>query len=237
MSKRRILLVCLVFVLGIAGTASADLIGHWKFDEFSGDVAADSSGNGYEGTIYGGPVWIPGQNLAALRFDGTDDYVGTGVSLLNNMSDFSMTGWVSARNPGAARIGLFGQNDLIEMGFNNGNLSIWTAATGGTTSTAWTFPNDTWHHVAIVDEGTDMMIYLDGELAVTGTGSDSYGTSSYPFNIGGGGIWDATGNWFSGAIDDVRVYNHSLSEAEIQDTMETRGWPYATSPNPADGAI
>jgi hypothetical protein len=236
MSKKTICLACLVFVLGIAGTASADLIGRWKFDEFSGDVAADSSGNGYDGTIYGGPAWIPGQNLAALRFDGTNDYVGTGVSLLNNMTDFSMTGWVSARNPDGSRIGVFGQNDLIEMGFNTGSISIWTAP-GGTTSTAWTFPNDTWHHVAIVDEGTDMMIYLDGELAVTGAGSDSYGTSSYPFNIGGGGIWDATGNWFSGAIDDVRLYNHALSEAEIQDTMETNPWPYAASPSPADGAI
>jgi hypothetical protein len=236
MYKRLICLVFFVFALGLDGNASADLIGHWKFDEFFGNVAADSSGNDYNGTLYGGPTWIPGQNFAALRFDGINDYVGTGVSLLNNISDFSMTGWVSARNPGDSRIGLFGQNDLIEMGFDGGNIAVWTAASDAT-STVWIFPNDTWHHVAIVAKGTDMMIYLDGELAATGAGANNYGTSSYPFNIGGGGVWDESGNWFSGAIDDVRVYNHALSEAEIHETMEIRGWPYAGNPNPADGAL
>jgi hypothetical protein len=237
MCRRLIFLTCLVFVLSMAGNASADLIGHWRFDEGSGDTAADTSGNGYNGTLNGGPSWVPGKSLGALEFDGTDDYVGTGQSLLDNMSEFSLALWVSARNPSASRIGLVGQNDLIEMGFMNGNAEVWTSATG-TTTTPWPFSNDTWHHIAVVADGTNMNIYLDGELAISGGASTvNFGTSGFSVNIGGGGVWDASGNWFSGQIDDVRIYDHALSEVEISETMETKPWPYALNPVPADGAL
>jgi hypothetical protein len=204
-------LICWTFfalVLGLAGSVSADLIGHWRFDEGSGTVAYDSSGNGHDGTIYGSPSWVSGVGGNALEFDGTDDYVGTGESLLDNMSEFTLACWVRAGNPGSDRIGLIGQNDLIEMGFMSGNVEMWTNVTS-TTSTQWTFEYYTWHHIAVSGGATGTKIYLDGELAVTGRGSANYGTSTFPVNIGGGGIWDTSGNWFLGQIDDVRIYNHA----------------------------
>ena len=142
MCRKLIYLVCFVLVLSIAGNASADLVAHWRFDEGSGDVAYDTSGNGHDGTINGAPNWVPGVGGSALEFDGTDDYVGTGESLLDNMSEFTLAFWVSAGNPGGSRIGLVGQNDLVEMGFNGGNAEIWTSA-AGTTNTPWTFDNYT----------------------------------------------------------------------------------------------
>ena len=156
MSKKFIGLIVLVFVLGLAQASLAAwdpntdpaLIGWWKFDEGSGTAAADSSGKGNNATVYGGATWIAGFRGGGIDFDGVDDYVGTGKSLLNNAADFTMTGWVKARNATASRIGLFGQNDLIEMGFMSGNVEVWTTA-AGTVTTAYRF-NDTgeWHHIA-----------------------------------------------------------------------------------------
>jgi hypothetical protein len=241
MSKKCMGLIILVLVLGLvqASLAAWDpntdpaLIGWWKFDEGSGSVAKDSSGHGNDGTINGNAQWVEGWRGSALNFDGTDDYVGTGKSLLNNAVDYTMCGWVKSRNSTASRIGLFGQNDLIEMGFNNGNAEIW-GATGGTTSTPWAFNNATeWHHIAVVDSGSSVMIYIDGVLANTG-GGGTHGTSTYFFNIGGGGIWDATGNWFNGQIDDVRLYSRALKAAEVKSLIPPV--VKATKPNPPSGA-
>ena len=66
------------------------------------------------------------------------------------------------------------------------------------------------------DYGENDWVYVDGGVAVIGgSTTNSYGSSTYPLNIGGGGIWDATGNWFSGQIDDVRLYDYALSQDEI----------------------
>ena len=105
-----------------------DLAGWWTFDEGAGAVAADLSANGNDATVFGDAAWVPGFYGTALNFDGSDDYVGTELSLLDNVEDFTMAGWVMARNPTGSRIGLFGQNDLIEMGFNGGGASVWTSA-------------------------------------------------------------------------------------------------------------
>jgi len=209
-----------------------NLIGWWTFDEGEGTLALDASGHDNTGVVKGATWVADGQIGGALDFDGTDDYVGTGKSLLDNMSEFSLTCWAAAGNPGSDRIGLVGQNDLIEMGFMGGNAQIWTAATG-TTKTPWTFDNYTWHHIAIAADATSLKIYIDGQLKSTGGGTANYGTSSYPVNIGGGGIWDADGNWFLGQIDDVRIYNITLSDAEIQAMVAP---PEAWAPSPADGA-
>ena len=73
MCRKLIFLVCFIFMLCLVSTASADLIGYWTFDEGSGNVAADSSGNGNDGTLEGGPNWVSGQLGSALEFEGSDD--------------------------------------------------------------------------------------------------------------------------------------------------------------------
>jgi len=218
------------------------LIGWWAFDEGSGATAADSSGNGNDGTINGGPEWVDGFSPAwvsevsgtALEFDGVDDYVDTGEPLLDNMSAFTLAGWIVAGNPTASRIGLVGQNDLIEMGFNSGNIEIWTSASG-TTNASWTLGTEDWHHFAVVATSSSMTIYLDGAAAATGSGAADYGTAAYNVNIGGGGIWDASGNWFQGTMDDVRIYTRALTAAEVKVFIPPKLKAY--NPVPEDGTV
>ena len=146
----------------------------------------------------------------SLNFDGVDDYVGTGTSLLNNLSQFTMYGWISPENYGSD-IGFFGQNDCIEFGFYDANTIIGWTNYGGLVSwdfTDATFSLNTMHHIVLVGSGYDLKIYVDGDLKATGGSSTSnYSTSTYDFNIGGGGIWDDSGNWFNGSIDEVAIWN------------------------------
>ena len=51
------------------------LVGWWKFDEGSGTVAYDSSGNGHDGNLTNGPTWVAGKIGGALSFDGVNDHV------------------------------------------------------------------------------------------------------------------------------------------------------------------
>ena len=132
----------------------------------------------------------------SLSFDGVNDYVGLGVSLLNNMTHFTMAGWLNINSSGN-REGFFGQNNAIEFGWQNSSSMWGWSASGG--QVFWSIDNSfsfgQWHHIVLVGDGTSMKIYIDGQLKATGGGSTSnYGSSSYPFNIGGGGIWDVTGS-------------------------------------------
>ena len=72
------------------------LVGWWKFDETNGTIAHDSSGNGYDGNLSGGPTWSTGKIGGALSFDGVDDWVNLGanafpdIGLPNQAATFSI---------------------------------------------------------------------------------------------------------------------------------------------------
>src|SRR5207247_1757265 len=83
-----------------------------------------------------------------------------------------------------------------------------------------------WYMVAGVAGGTNVNLFL---LSTNGAGSfqvlqsttsgntTNYGSSAYPFRIGGNGILDATGNYFNGTLDEVAVFDRALSVGELSD--------------------
>jgi len=242
MSKNLICLISLLLVLSLAGSASAELIAHWAFNEQAGTVATDISGNGHNGTIEGAPNWVPGAAGSALEFDGVDDMVTIGESLLDNLTEFSLTLWVDPVNFTANRIALVGQNDCIEFGFNGGgDIRCWNTSGIGNVTFAYPHGTGEWHHIAAIGDSTGMSLYIDG-LRVVGPGTappaSGYGSSTFTVNIGAA-IWDGAGNWYNGKMDDVRVYSHALTAQELQAAMEAAGevWPYAVKPLPPDNAV
>jgi hypothetical protein len=71
MCEKLIYLTCLVLVLGVTGSVSAQILVHYKLDETSGAVASDISGKGNDGIIEGDPNWVAGWMDGALQFDGS----------------------------------------------------------------------------------------------------------------------------------------------------------------------
>jgi hypothetical protein len=118
MCKKLMYLISFVLVLNIAGNVSANLVAHWKFDDGSGTTAQDSSGNGYDGTLFGEPKWVAGQIGGALEFDGTNDYVELPIgSLISSLTSSTFATWVDFSNEGGAwqRIFDFGTGTIINM--------------------------------------------------------------------------------------------------------------------------
>jgi len=196
---------------------AAGLLIKYLFDQGSGTTVTDGSGKGNAGTINGTPRWVPGVSGTALEFDGAVNYVSTGKSLLNNLPAFTIACWLRGDLSAANRSGLIGQNDCVEYGVASGNtIQIWTAG-GGAVNLPWPYSStDKWHHLTAVADGAGIVFYLDGRPAASGgTATTSYGTSTFSANIGGGGVFDATGNYFIGQIDEVYVYQRALSAAEV----------------------
>lgn len=213
----------------VANNASG-LLAYYKCNEGSGTTLANSCTNtsGIDGTLVSAS-WFANSpiqhNGNAVNLDGTDDKISTQLSV-SNLGAFTLEGWVNASGA-SNRIAFFGQNDAIEFGFSDATtIQGFTGNTGpgGTNSVAWTFDNttfpfNTWHHVAFTADGTNLKLYVDGQLKSTSYNPlGNYGSSADLVNIGAA-VWDNTGNNFAGSIDEVRIWNVARTQAQIQAYM------------------
>ncbi len=255
MIKKLIFLSCFALLLSMAGRASADLILHWKFDEGSGNVVNDSSGNGHVGTIEGA-TWTVDEKGPCLAFGGDGDRVvdENGPDYLNGLDAVTIAVWIkSNRVPTDAG---FIQGEEPDGGDNIFTMRYDAAgATSGGSSLlkmAIVAPGDEqqlesssnlqtteWQHVALVwARGEELQFYVNGELDTPSANSAprDVSTSDVTILIVGQGAKDAAGGW-DGLIDDVRIYDTALTQVEIQAAMAGTVWPYAIGPVPADGTF
>jgi|GEM_PF-1152838 len=218
-------------------------VAYWRLNETAGTAAtnigtsAPDNVAGYMGNITLGQAGPqpPSQssfesNNIAPMFNGSDSYVSGPYELLNDLSAFTMAGWIKPTATPGSRIGLFGQNDLVEFGFNSGNtLNLWTPS--GSVTYNYPHPLNEWHHVAVVGGDGKLKIYVDGILCSSSSVNvDTFGESEYFFNIGGGGIWDGSGNFFTGQIDEVAVWFRALSDDELTMLTQTNSASADLSP-------
>ena len=105
-------------------------IAYWDFDDQGANETVDLRGD-YNATLYGEPEYVTGHSGSAsdfaIQFDGIDDYVSSEAPLLNELTEFTMSGWVNFTESQGNRTGLFGQNDLVEFGMISANqMQLWT---------------------------------------------------------------------------------------------------------------
>jgi len=218
-------------------------IAYWRFNEApptainSGSLGAAANGtyNGGGGTGSQAPtppafIGFEAGNTAA-QFDGLDDSVTTAISLMNGRPAFTISSWIRRNQDQANRTGIWGQNDIVEFGYiDNNTLQLWTD--NGLNVSPNPFPNGQWAHVAIVSEGNgaNSHIYTNGVLAATRSHSLP-ADNSFFFNIGGGGVFDGTGNFFNGQIDEVAVFDKALNASQIAAQYAGAFTPITPLPN------
>jgi hypothetical protein len=244
MSKKLTYLIISAFVTGLVNSATAELVGHWRLDEGSGNIANDSSGYGNQGTLQGDPQWVAGYYGAALAFDGTDDNIDCGNDHSLNITDeITLSAWINmARRPDvdswftipwkedAYSMYLYGADNTVttlaaDFWLDTGRADIWNGPDIDIP------PND-WTHIAVTFNGTDFEFYVNGEHDYTQNEPATIEISAIDF------LFTENGSNFEGLIDDVRIYNRALTQAEILVAMEgSEGYPYALGPKPADGAM
>ena len=254
MFRQSICLISLILVLWVTGNTEAGLVGHWRLD----GSATDSSGNGHDGEIFGDSKWVDGKIGGALEFDGDDWIEMPGTSAAESFAalegEVTWAAWFKTSSSGVI-------NTLMAQGpagaaHVRGNRSINIEASGVimirahsvgalTSINSSAVVNDgEWHHVAVTiafeTDGTNdtMKVYIDGDLSI------GYETNTININQHSGDATDfivtlgARGTTpFNGLIDDVRIYDHVLSDVEILAIMTGKPWPYAFGPDPADGAL
>ncbi|HEX7469405.1 MAG TPA: CotH kinase family protein [Verrucomicrobiae bacterium] len=209
-------------------------VAYWRLNETNGLTAANLGSDGVSGEGgYLGNIVLGGTGLRppqfptlettnyAPTFDGTSAYVNGPYQLVNDLPAFTIAGWIKPSVTPSSRTGLFGQNDTMEFGFNTSStIQIWTPA--GSVTASYPFANNQWHYVTVVGGNGQLALYLDGNPAGSTTVSAAnFGESEYDFNIGGGGIFDATGNYFTGQIDEVAVWYRALATNEINSLLAT----------------
>ena len=242
MSKKLIYLFSFVLVMGLALANVArgvdpGLVGWWKFDEMAGTIAYDSSGNGNDGTFVGDPQWVAGKIGGALEFDGNGDYVDCGAILAFNINtNITVACWIKVRQLDKSWQAIVTKGDdswRVHRHNSSNNLGWGTTGPSSRNTRGSVNVNDgQWHHVAGVYDGTQKHLYMDGNLDVSENSTGNINNSSYNVNIGENA--EATGRYWDGLIDDVRVYNRVLTQEEIQQIMI--GIPPGTAfdPSPAD---
>lgn len=205
--------------------ACDDIMAIWHLDEGSGSTAYDSSLYGNNGTIYGA-TWASGRFGSALSFDGVDDYVqvpdSSSLDITNEMSIelwFKPTGLGSvsghvmlARKQEAYAVVYSSDNYGLDLRF--GDTWYCDRVTGA-------FPYNNWYHLAVTFSVTQnkIKIYKNGNLIDTiDHNGQSNSLNSDPLRLG-----SYYGSYFfNGIIDDVCIYNRTLSADEIADLAKTQ---------------
>jgi len=218
-----------------------NLVAWWKFDEGTGSAALDWSGHNNHGTLMGNPLWVAGYDGDALDFDGNDDHVYSGdVSLPS--SAFTIAFWFNsetALNAGSPREDFIYWQSVSRphMSFNKsgtGEIGLWPNVGGDfdgplTMTNSWSA--GAWYHIAGTFDGTNFRIHVNGntERSVSHPGEHAATTGLFI------GCTSSNATNFNGMIDDVRIYDYALSDAEIKEAM--RGDPLlAWNPKPANNS-
>jgi hypothetical protein len=192
------------------------LIAHWPLDEEQGSKTYDSAAD-CDGNLIGGPVWQPDSGIVdgALQFDGIDDYVSTESVLNPADGKFSVVAWINGGAPGQS---LLSQTDGVSwlcMDSMEGNLMTKLTNSGRYSVdpllSQARISDGHWHRIGFVWDGSYRHLYVDGIEVVTDTEPLSDLESAEGGLYFGAGSTLAPGTFFSGLIDDIRIYNRAVA--------------------------
>ncbi len=218
------------------------LVAAFGFDEGSGTTVGDSSGNGYTGNIIGAAWTASGKFGNALSFNGTSSYVSASIPTLPT-GDYTWSSWVNPNQTGTFRgimvsrgSGLGG----VELDIDAGRINVWSNGNLGLIS-GTIIPVGVWTHVALTRAGSTIRLYINGSQDPN-TGADGLANdfAGCPLLIGVDNDSGCTGSLngnFDGLIDEIRVYNRALSQAEIQSYMNTPVTPVGPDTTPPETSI
>ena len=211
--------------LSVSSSVSSGLVLALSFDEGSGTVAADSSGNANHGTISGATWTVGGKYGNALVFNGTNARVIINDSqLLHLTTEMTLEAWVNPSTVTSTwRDVVYKGNDNYFLEAMSPNASPAAGGIFGSTpretyGTAALTAN-TWAHQAATYDGATLRVYVNGVAVASVAQTGNIATSTNPLEIGGDSIY---GQFFNGTIDEVRVYSRALTAAEIQTDMTIR---------------
>ncbi len=223
---------------------------YWPLDTGTGTRAYDVSTTGDSGTLQNAPSWVAGKLGQAVSFNGSTQYLSTSTTQ-TNPSTFTVELWFKTTTTQGGQLIGFGGNQTgastnhdrqlymtdggqLIFGTNNGTIH--------TVSSVGSYNDGNWHHVAATIGAAGLTLVIDGSRAgtdgstTTGGNYAGYWRPAYD-NLSG---WPSapTSAFFAGSLDEIRVYDRQLTDAEIQGdyTAGNNGMRFAhTLPNVTPG--
>jgi TolA-binding protein len=204
-------------------------IAWWKLDGNADDV----TGNNNNCIVSGNPTYQAGVFGQAIGLDGEGDYVDCGnKATLSLTNQLTLTAWIKvdkfdkeyqtiiSKGDNSWRLARAGKSNSIEFACNGTTATKWN----GVGEVPWGVSSITnlndgkWHHVVGVFDGSALYLYIDGVLEAAKAAAKSIDISNYDVCIGVNA--QAPGRDWNGLVDDVRIYDYALSQAEIVSVMD-----------------
>ena len=198
------------------------------FEETAGTTANDSSTAKNNGTINGPTGTASGKYGRALSFDGTNDRVDVpDANSLDLTTGMTLEAWVKPTTNVGWRTAILKERgaDLLYALYSSNGAKPRTENFNGAENTAagtTALPLNAWSHIASTYDGANLRFYLNGTLAATKATTGAMPNTANPLHIGGNTVW---GEYFSGLIDEVRIYNRALTAAELTADMNAKVVP------------
>lgn len=202
-------------------------VGIWNLNETSGTVASDSSGNLNSGAV-NGAVWATGYKSNGLGFDGVNDFVDVGnkSNLQFGIGDFTASAWVKTDTISSDRF-IFWYGDVGNdkpqwwVKLVSGNISFAIDGISNPGSNSVVTNNapvsvGQWTHVTVIRKNQEIKIFINGTENNTGISSNIPDVTSTSNSLTIGKDKNGTTRYWDGMIDEVRLYDRALSNAEVQ---------------------
>lgn len=210
-----------------SGTATGNngLVAAYGFEETSGTTVTDASGNSNHGTIKEAVRITTGKYGNALKFDGINDWVTVNdSSSLDLSTDLTLEAWVYPTSlasngtvilkekSGGAVYNLYAyeNNNVPLSSFNDGSYRI--------ISGIQPLPLNKWTHLVATYDGQYHRLYVDG-TEVAKKAQSGLIQQGGVLRIGGNSVWN---EFFTGYIDEVRIYNRALTPTEVKYNLANR---------------
>jgi len=226
-------LASIQFVSGQGGQATREIT--WKVSDGieygSGVTSSLAVSHSDDARVFS----LSSANPYALEFDGTDDYLVAGGSLLNDLTEFTVSFWVkpdsNSNLTGTGRQSLVGQNDAFEIFLEGNDLVFWNPRSNGDVDLDANLVAGEWTHLTITGNIADGLIRvvkngdISNAISRSISSGSTFGASTDKFTIGGyvptpisGGVITA----FDGQIDEVSIWSKVLWDETIASITQTK---------------
>ena len=194
------------------------LVAYWTLDETEGQTAYELA-RGNDGSVHSDPIWRPDGGIinGALELDGIDDCVSMPFILNPADSSFSAFAWIKGGTQGQVILSQQNGTNWLMVDANGGlrtNLTEPSTAVRGKTTlgspliSATAITGENWHRIGFTWDGTHRILYVD-DIEVAHDALSELEGSEGGLHIGAGSHLEA-GTFWSGMIDDVRIYDRVI---------------------------
>ncbi len=224
--------VFIIGMLGNLGYAAIDpetVVGAWLFEENTGNTAKDSSGKGNDGDIQGAPKLVNGRFGKALEFDGQGDHIIIKDSDSLDLNEMTVAAWLNlsaytddqrviTKEEGTSDP--YTAYSLQISGAGDTKLEFRPTLNGARQriETGADVPLNVWTHVAATYDGSEVVLYLNGEIDKQTPATGEMMVNDKDLWIGASEFY--TPRFFSGTMDDAVLFSVALSQNEIKELME-----------------